>query len=169
MAGLQPQTMVNEFTSYYISNPTEELDLIDPSGNIVALTASGNELLVNGVPASPENWSLYPAISNTIMMDSSGNDITNVGTDLYFAGNLLAQASNVPNLQDWALYPAIQNVDFSGNDLLNGGNATIIKNATIGGQSGQGFGLFNYWMTSNQGDFRLENATAILCNANRPV
>lgn len=171
MASLGNQTLANEFTSYYLTNPTDELGIRDPSNNtVVALTASGNELLINGAPINNEpvsNWSLYPAISNRIYMDPS-NILSNIGGDLYFNNELLAQAGQISNVADWSLYPAISNVNFNLCNANSIGDMVVISNSTIASCIGQGFGLLNYSLTQNQGDFILWSPVADFSNGNRP-
>jgi hypothetical protein len=71
-------------------------------------------------------WSTTPATSNKVYMDTS-NILSNVGSNLYFAGTLLADAGAVPNIADWSLYPQLSNIN---------GNAFAISNSS--GYSGTG-------------------------------
>jgi hypothetical protein len=59
-------------------------------------------------------------------MDSS-NILSNVGSNLYFNGSLLADAGAVPNIADWSLYPQFSNIN---------GNSFSISNSS--GYSGTG-------------------------------
>jgi hypothetical protein len=59
-------------------------------------------------------------------MDTS-NILSNVGSNLYFAGTLLADAGAVPNIADWSLYAQLSNIN---------GNAFSISNSS--GYSGTG-------------------------------
>jgi hypothetical protein len=59
-------------------------------------------------------------------MDTS-NILSNVGSNLYFAGTLLADAGAVPNIGDWSLYPQLAQ--------LNGNNFSISNSS---GYSGTG-------------------------------
>jgi hypothetical protein len=59
-------------------------------------------------------------------MDTS-NILSNVGSNLYFAGTLLADAGALPNIGDWSLYPQLSNIN---------GNAFSISNSS--GYSGTG-------------------------------
>jgi len=58
--------------------------------------------------------------SGTILLvDPSGSQVLQaVGTDLFYDGQRLARAGEIPNLADWATFPAVQDVDVSGNSLL---------------------------------------------------
>ena len=57
--------------------------------------------------------------SGTILLvDPSGSQVLQaVGTDLFYDGQRLARAGEIPNLADWATFPAVQDVDVSGNSL----------------------------------------------------
>jgi len=59
-------------------------------------------------------------------MDSS-IILSNVGSNLYFNGSLLADAGAVPNIADWSLYPQFSNIN---------GNSFSISNSS--GYSGTG-------------------------------
>ena len=80
----------------------------------LVLTNIGGVLAENGVLSAPTaQWSIYPATSNTIKMDTLGNQITNDGNSLYYNGNLIANASDIQNISDWSLYNAISDVDMT--------------------------------------------------------
>lgn len=79
----------------------------------LVLTNIGGVLAENGVLSAPTaQWSIYPATSNTIKMDSA-NQITNDGNNLYYNGNLIANSSDIQNIADWSLYTAISDVDMT--------------------------------------------------------
>jgi len=44
---------------------------------------------------------------------------SNVGSNLYFAGTLLADAGALPNIGDWALYPQLSNINGNGYSISN--------------------------------------------------
>ena len=99
----------------------------------LVLTNIGGVLAQNGTTSAPTaNWSLYAATSNTIKMDNLGNNITNSGSNLYFNGNLIANASDVSNIADWALYNASADVNLSNAgsnySIVNAKNITAISN-----------------------------------------
>jgi len=85
----------------------------------LVLTNTGGILTQNGVPdIATSLWSTTPATSNKIYMDTS-NILSNVGSNLYFAGTLLADAGAVPNIGDWALYPQLSNINGNGYSISN--------------------------------------------------
>jgi hypothetical protein len=63
-------------------------------------------------------WSTTPATSNRIYMDTS-HILSNIGSNLYFAGTLLADAGAVPNIADWSLYPALCNINMNSKSISN--------------------------------------------------
>jgi len=102
----------------------------------LVLTNIGGVLAENGVLSAPTSqWSIYPATSNTIKMDAS-NTITNIGSNLYFNGNLIANASDISNIADWALYNAISDINLasagSNNSIVGAKNITAISNISGG-------------------------------------
>lgn len=117
----------------WVSTAATSITITDSNqAGSVTLTESSNQLLVNGVPLGgpPTQWSLYPAISNTVKMDAS-NFITNITSNLYFAGNLLARYSDIPALSNWSLFPAISNtirMDASNNITNTGSNLFFAGN-----------------------------------------
>lgn len=103
--------------------------------NSLTLTGSPPLVLTNDAGVLKQNgfsdiltslWSTTPATSNRVYMDTS-NILSNVGSNLYFAGTLLADAGAVPNIADWSLYPQLSNIN---------GNAFSISNSS--GYSGTG-------------------------------
>jgi hypothetical protein len=103
--------------------------------NSLTLTGSPPLVLTNDAGVLKQNgfsdiltslWSTTPATSNKIYMDTS-NILSNVGSNLYFAGTLLADAGAVPNIADWSLYPQLSNIN---------GNSFSISNSS--GYSGTG-------------------------------
>jgi hypothetical protein len=103
--------------------------------NSLTLTGSPPLILTNNAGVLAQNgfsdiltslWSTTPATSNRVYMDAS-NILSNVGSNLYFAGTLLADAGAVPNIADWSLYPQLSNIN---------GNAFSISNSS--GYSGTG-------------------------------
>jgi hypothetical protein len=101
----------------------------------LVLTNIGGVLAENGVLSAPTaQWSLYPATSNTIKMDAS-NTITNTGANLYYNGNLIANASDISNIADWSLYNALSDVNLSGASnysIVGAKNITAISNISGG-------------------------------------
>jgi hypothetical protein len=103
--------------------------------NSLTLTGSPPLVLTNNAGVLAQNgfsdiltslWSTTPATSNRIFMDTS-NILSNVGSNLYFAGTLLADAGAVPNIADWSLYAQLSNIN---------GNSFSISNSS--GYSGTG-------------------------------
>jgi hypothetical protein len=106
---------------------------ISGQSNLV-LTNSNGTLVENGVPSIPTSqWSTLPATSNKIFMDSS-NVITNSGNNLYYNGNLIANASDISNIGDWAFYSANHEVSLSNSgsnyNLSGAGNITAVGTIT---------------------------------------
>jgi hypothetical protein len=107
------------------------------SGNLV-LTNQGGVLAQNGIVDIPTSqWSTTPAINNTIYMDAN-HVITNSGNNLYYNGNLIANASDISNISDWALYAASADIQCSNGanprrSILNASNVTA--NGTITGST----------------------------------
>ena len=100
----------------------------------LVLTNSNGQLAENGqVVSASSNWSLYPAISNTIYMDAT-HTITNSGNNLYYNGNLIANASDIQNIADWSLYTAASDVTLSNGanqySIVGAGNITAVSNIT---------------------------------------
>ena len=98
----------------------------------LVLTNSNGQLAENGqVVSASSNWSLYPAISNTIYMDVS-NTLTNSGNNLYYNGNLIANASDIQNIADWSLYTAASDVTLSNGvnrySIVGARNITAVSN-----------------------------------------
>ena len=93
----------------------------------LVITNTAGNITENGIISVPTPlWSTTPATSNRIYMDTS-NILSNVGSNLYFAGTLLADAGALPNIGDWSLYPQLSNIN---------GNAFSISNSS--GYSGTG-------------------------------
>ena len=132
------EVWANSNTPLFLANPALSITLSPQStGGNVVLTNSNGTFLVNGQPTGDvSKWSLYPAISNTIKMDSSGNNITNIGNNLYFNGSLIANASDIQNIGDWSLYNAVSDVNLSNltsnYSIVGAKNITAISNITGG-------------------------------------
>lgn len=121
------EVFANGTIPLFLQNPAQSITLSPTTGTgNVNLTNSNGIFLVNGEPQGDvTEWSVFPATSNTIKMDNLGNDLTNVGGDLYFNGNLLANASELSNISDWSLYNAISDVDLGGySTTATGGTIT---------------------------------------------
>jgi trimeric autotransporter adhesin len=126
MSFLTANTQSSPGVFFFLSNPVSYLSISPSNSNVppnkageVQLTNVGGNLNINGVAVnSPSNWSLYPAISNRLYMDSS-NVLSNIGGNLYFNNNLLAQAGDISNVADWSLYAQLCNVDGNGKSISN--------------------------------------------------
>ena len=131
------EVWANSSTPLFLQNPAQSITLSPQStGSNVVLTNSNGVFLVNGVPTGDiTKWSLYPAISNTIKMDAS-NTITNSGNNLYYNGNLIANASDIQNIGDWSLYNAVSDVNLSNltsnYSIVGAKNITAISNVSAG-------------------------------------
>jgi len=162
-----------------------------PNSNIVtnAITLTGTPPLVltNDAGVLKQNgfsdiltslWSTTPATSNQIFMDTS-HILSNVGSNLYFAGTLLADAGAVPNIADWSLYPALCNINMnsksisnsigysgSGNITTSSGNISTAS-GTVSGTAGT-FPTVNTAQINGTGTFGnlgITSANEILTNA----
>jgi hypothetical protein len=116
------------YASAYGTNTNLTMNSLTLTGSPpLVLTNTGGVLKQNGFSDILTSlWSTTPATSNKIYMDTS-NILSNVGSNLYFAGTLLADAGAVPNIADWSLYPQLSNIN---------GNAFSISNSS--GYSGTG-------------------------------
>lgn len=106
----------------------------------LVLTNTGGVFTQNGVPDIPTAlWSTTPATSNRIYMDTS-HILSNVGSNLYFNGTLLADAGALPNIGDWSLYPALSNINMNGylisNSIGYSGTGNVTATGTISGATG---------------------------------
>jgi hypothetical protein len=116
------------YASAYGTNTNLTMNSLTLTGSppLVITNTNGN-ITENGIISVPTPlWSTTPATSNKIYMDTS-NILSNVGSNLYFAGTLLADAGAVPNIADWSLYAQLSNIN---------GNSFSISNSS--GYSGTG-------------------------------
>jgi len=144
------------------------------------LTNTSGILTQNGTPDIPTSlWSTTPATSNRIYMDSS-HILSNVGSNLYFNGTLLADAGALPNIGDWSLYPQLSNINGNaysisnssgysgtGNITTTGGNITT-SSGTVSGVTGT-FPTVNTAQINGTGTFGnlgITSANEIIVNAN---
>lgn len=116
--------------------------------NSLTLTGTPPLVLTNDAGVLKQNgfsdiltslWSTTPATSNRIYMDAT-HILSNVGSNLYFAGTLLADAGALPNIGDWALYPALSNINMNGYSISNSigysGTGNVTTTGTISGATG---------------------------------
>jgi hypothetical protein len=146
----------------------------------LVLTNTGGVFTQNGIPDIPTSlWSTTPATSNRIYMDSS-HILSNVGSNLYFNGTLLADAGALPNIGDWSLYPQLSNINGNaysisnssgysgtGNITTTGGNITT-SSGTVSGVTGT-FPTVNTAQINGTGTFGnlgITSANEIIVNAN---
>jgi len=108
------------------------------TANSLTLTGSPPLVLTNEAGVLKQNgfsdiltslWSTTPATSNRIYMDTS-NILSNVGSNLYFAGTLLADAGAVPNIADWSLYAQLSNINGNGFSISNSSGYSGTGNIT---------------------------------------
>jgi hypothetical protein len=132
MATLPHDTYANADTPLWATANAPNTNI---TTNSITLTGSPPLVLTNDAGVLKQNgfsdiltslWSTTPATSNKVYMDTS-NILSNVGSNLYFAGTLLADAGAVPNIADWSLYAQLSNIN---------GNAFSISNSS--GYSGTG-------------------------------
>lgn len=114
----------------------------------LVLTNDGGVLKQNGFSDILTSlWSTTPATSNKVYMDTS-NILSNVGSNLYFAGTLLADAGAVPNIADWSLYPQLSNINGNAFSISNSsgysgtGTITTTSNISASGNVSGGSGTF---------------------------
>ena len=138
MATFNHEVFANSTTPLFLQSPAQSITITSStgSGGNVVLTNIDGTFRVNGEPQGDvTDWSLYPAQSNTIKMDAS-NYLSNVGSNLYFAGNLIADAADLSNIGDWALYNAVANVSLSNGasnySIVGARNITAISNVSAG-------------------------------------
>jgi hypothetical protein len=155
--------------------------------NSITLTGTPSLVLTNNAGVLAQNgfsdiltslWSTTPATSNRIYMDAS-NILSNVGSNLYFAGTLLADAGAVPNIGDWSLYPQLANINgnsFSisnssgysgtGNITTTGGNITT-SSGNVSGASGSfpTLGTSQINGTGTFGNLGITSANEIIVNS----
>ena len=106
----------------------------------LVITNTAGNITENGVISVPTPlWSTTPATSNRIYMDAS-HILSNVGSNLYFNGTLLADAGALPNIGDWSLYPALSNINLNGYSISNSigysGTGNVTTTGTVSGATG---------------------------------
>ena len=148
----------NEATISSIYNSFLNTSTIDLDGQI--LTASGTELLLNGIPIATQSslstiseWSYFPAIST---IDADSNDIINVGTlssvnvragnGLF--NNLVAFNSLFVSSNTSTISSVIESADLGIFSTLNAGTAAISELSTNNISSFSGF--FQSSLTTDQ-------------------
>jgi len=155
--------------------------------NSLTLTGSPPLVLTNNAGVLAQNgfsdiltslWSTTPATSNRIFMDPS-HILSNIGSNLYFAGTLLADAGAVPNIADWSLYPALCNINMNSKSISNSigysgsGNITTTagdittSSGTVSGTTGT-FPTVNTAQINGTGTFgnlTLTSANEVIVNA----
>ena len=131
------EVWANSNTPLFLQNPAQSITLSPTSGTgNVNLSNINGQLYQNGLPIGDAAlWSTYPATSNTIKMDAS-NTITNSGNNLYYNGNLIANASDIQNIGDWSLYNAVSDVNLSNltsnYSIVGARNITALSNISAG-------------------------------------
>ena len=128
MSAFPNNTFYASGQSFFLSNPVSSITF-DGSPQI-QLSNNGGILEANGVNLDPAEWSLYPALSNEIMMNNT-DLIRVIGSNLYFNNQLIATQSNISNVSDWSLYPALCNVDLDSNGILFGSNLLSNSGTTL--------------------------------------
>ncbi len=120
MSLLSHQSYANITTPLWLSNPVPEL-VLDGTPKIT-LSNDNGVLNINGTPLEDvSNWYQYSASNGIILMGDPLNpdNLQAVGGNLYFNGELLAQAGQISNVSDWSLYIAIQTVNMNNNAISN--------------------------------------------------
>ena len=128
MSAFPNNTFYASGQSFFLSNPVSSITF-DGSPQI-QLSNNGGILEANGVNLDPAEWSLYPALSNEVMMNNT-DVIRVIGSNLYFNNQLIATQSNISNVSDWSLYPALCNVDLDSNGILFGSNLLSNSGTTL--------------------------------------
>lgn len=96
-------------------------DLSANYGSFDSLRVSSLEAIdISGV-ASGKNWSLYPTLASSIIFQPA-YILSNVGSQLYFAGQELTDASG--GGQDWSIFPAFSTVQMANQSLV--GLSTLV-------------------------------------------
>jgi len=119
------------YASAYGTNTNLTMNSLTLTGSppLVITNTNGN-ITENGIISVPTPlWSTTPATSNRIYMDTS-NILSNVGSNLYFAGTLLADAGAVPNIADWSLYPQLAQQNGNGFSISNSSGYSGTGNIT---------------------------------------
>ena len=157
---------------FFLRNPVPYLSIapsnsdvpISQAGQVIITNVGGNMYVNGSAVGQPSNWSLYPAISNTIKMDAS-NTITNSGNNLYYNGSLLANASDIQNIADWSLYVALCNIDMNSKSISNSTGYSGSGNVTTSGNVSGATGTFPS-ITTNLINTPSSNHTLNISNAN---
>lgn len=131
MSVLSHQSYANLNTPLWLSNPVPELVLAGTPE--ITLSNDNGVLNINGTPLQDvSNWYQYPALNGIILFGDPNNPDTlqSAGGNLYFNGEVLAQAGQISNVADWSLYVAIQNVNMNNFSIsnLSGINGSAISN-----------------------------------------
>jgi hypothetical protein len=132
MATLSHEVFANATTPLFLTNPSSNIqtNTITLAGSPpLVLSNSGGGLTQNGVPSiATALWSTLPATSNKIYMDNT-HILSNIGSNLYFDGTLLADAGAISNVADWSLYAQLCNIDGNGKSISN--NSGLISTGVI--------------------------------------
>ena len=159
------EVWANSTTPLFLANPAQSITLSPTSGTgNVNLSNINGQLYQNGLPVGDAQlWSTYPATSNTILMDGAGNKITNVGNNLYYNGNLIANASDIQNIGDWSLYNAVSDVNLSNltsnYSIVGAKNITALSNVSAGTLTSSGA------VSGTTGTFTSQVVTPIVISA----
>jgi hypothetical protein len=98
----------------YLSSVVCE-DISGTNGTFDRLFVSSLEALdISGVD-SAKNWSLYPTLASSIIFQP-GNVLSNVGSNLYFAGRELTDISG--GGASWSVFPAFSTVFMANNSMV---------------------------------------------------
>jgi hypothetical protein len=102
-------SLQNQFSSVQVG------DLSGNTGKLNQLTVSS--LIagdISGVDLA-EKWSLYPTLNSSITFQP-GFVLSNIGNELFFAGNRLTDVSG--GGEDWSRFPAFSTVQFANNSAI---------------------------------------------------
>jgi hypothetical protein len=84
---------------------------------------------------SERNWSLYPTLSGEIIF-STGYNLSNVGSNLFFAGQQLATPADISGIDTWSYHPAISSLKMNNQVITGLSTINFQDSATLTSQTG---------------------------------
>lgn len=117
------------------------------TGNFSANLVYINKAFISSLETSDlsgfaeQNWSLYPTVSGEIIM-STGYNLSNVGSNLFFAGQQLATPSDISGIDTWAYHPALSSLKMNNNVITGLSTINFQDGATLTSQTGNNL-LYN--------------------------
>ena len=106
------------------------------SGNLFASKAFISSLEVTDLSGfSEQNWSLYPTLSGEIIF-STGYNLSNAGSNLFFAGQQLAYGTDISGIDTWSYFPAISSLKMNNQVITGLSTINFQDTATLTSQTG---------------------------------